>query len=88
MPYWQDSVVPDLKEVGARGGAVLVVAHGNGLPAIRKYLENIGDKEIVALEIPTGVPYRVPTGRAAAHRRAGDTWGSRLSAPGPQASTH
>jgi len=58
VPYWQDAIVPDLKALGARGGAVLVVAHGNSLRAIRKYLEDIADEEIVGLEIPTGVPYR------------------------------
>ena len=58
VPYWQDAIVPDLKAVGARGGAVLVVAHGTRLRAIPEYLEDIDDEEIVGLEIPTGVPYR------------------------------
>jgi len=35
---------------------VLVVAHGNSLRGIIKYLSNIGDDEIVELEIPTGKP--------------------------------
>ena len=43
---------------GARGGAVLVVAHGNSLRALRKHIEGIGDDDIVGLEIPTGIPYR------------------------------
>ena len=43
---------------GARGGAVLVVAHGNSLRALRKHIEGISDDEIVDLEIPTGIPYR------------------------------
>lgn len=58
VPYWQDAIVPDLRVAGARGGAVLVVAHGNSLRAIRKYLEGISDEDVVGLEIPTGVPYR------------------------------
>jgi 2,3-bisphosphoglycerate-dependent phosphoglycerate mutase len=58
VPYWQDAIVPDLLDLGARGGAVLVVAHGNSLRALRKYLEHIPDEEIVGLEVPTGYPFR------------------------------
>ena len=36
---------------------VLVVAHGNSLRSIIKYLENISDADIMSVEIPTGVPY-------------------------------
>jgi len=52
-PYWTDSIAPDLHEFGA----VLVVAHGNSIRALRKLLEGISDDDIVGLEIPTGVPY-------------------------------
>ena len=38
------------------GKRVLVAAHGNSLRGIIKYLSNIGDDEIVGLEIPTGKP--------------------------------
>jgi 2,3-bisphosphoglycerate-dependent phosphoglycerate mutase len=58
VPYWQDSIVPDLRDEAPRGGAVLVVAHGNSLRALRKHLEGIADAEISGLEIPTGIPYR------------------------------
>lgn len=58
IPYFQDAIVPDLLAEGARGGAVLVVAHGNSLRALRKYLDQISDQDIVDLEIPTGFPYR------------------------------
>ncbi len=58
VPYWADAIVPDLLSEGARGGTVLVVAHGNSLRALRKHIEDIGDDEIVDLEIPTGIPYR------------------------------
>ncbi|MHB8319171.1 MAG: 2,3-diphosphoglycerate-dependent phosphoglycerate mutase [Acidimicrobiales bacterium] len=58
VPYWQDVVVPDLLGFGARGGSVLVVAHGNSIRAIRKHIEGISDTDIVDLEIPTGIPYR------------------------------
>ena len=58
VPYWDDAIVPDLLAEGPRGGAVLVVAHGNSLRALRKHIEGIGDDDIVDLEIPTGIPYR------------------------------
>lgn len=58
VPYWEDSIVPDLLMEGARGGAVLVVAHGNSLRALRKHIDGIGDGDIVGLEIPTGFPFR------------------------------
>jgi 2,3-bisphosphoglycerate-dependent phosphoglycerate mutase len=58
LPYWEDAIVPDLLESGARGGAVLVVGHGNSLRALRKHIDGISDTDIVSLEIPTGIPYR------------------------------
>ena len=58
VPYWEDAVVPDLRAQGARGSAVLVVAHGNSLRAMRKHIEHISDADIPGLEIPTGIPYR------------------------------
>jgi len=57
LPYWYDVIVPDLLAEGPRGGAVLVVAHGNSLRALRKHIDGIGDDEIVGLDIPTGIPY-------------------------------
>ena len=38
------------------GERVLVVAHGNSLRALVKYIENVSDEEIVGVNIPTGVP--------------------------------
>jgi 2,3-bisphosphoglycerate-dependent phosphoglycerate mutase len=52
MPYWHDTVVPYLR----RGVRVLIVAHGNSLRALVKYLDGISDADIPALNIPTGVP--------------------------------
>jgi 2,3-bisphosphoglycerate-dependent phosphoglycerate mutase len=52
LPYWYDEIVPDLR----RGRLVLVAAHGNSLRAIVKHLDNIGDAEVVGLNIPTGIP--------------------------------
>lgn len=52
LPYWYDSIVPDLRT----HRSVLVVAHGNSLRALVKHLEGISDEEIVELNIPTGAP--------------------------------
>ncbi|MCL4433890.1 MAG: 2,3-diphosphoglycerate-dependent phosphoglycerate mutase [Actinobacteria bacterium] len=54
LPYFYDSIVPDIY----RYGSVLVVAHGNSLRAMVKQLENIDDKAIENLNIPTGIPRR------------------------------
>jgi 2,3-bisphosphoglycerate-dependent phosphoglycerate mutase len=52
LPYWYDSIVPDL----ASGRTVLVAAHGNSLRALVKHLLDISDEDITGLNIPTGVP--------------------------------
>ncbi len=52
LPYWYDAIVGDL----AAAGTVLVSAHGNSLRALVKHLDGIGDDEIAALNIPTGIP--------------------------------
>ncbi|MFM1825979.1 MAG: hypothetical protein RLZZ37_614 [Actinomycetota bacterium] len=52
IPYWQESIVPELQS----GKTVLVVAHGNSLRALIKYLENISDEDIAKLNLPTGIP--------------------------------
>jgi 2,3-bisphosphoglycerate-dependent phosphoglycerate mutase len=52
LPYWHETIVPEL----ASGQKVLVVAHGNSLRALVKYLDGISDKDIPGLNIPTGVP--------------------------------
>ena len=38
------------------GKKVIVVAHGNSLRALIKYLDNVSDNDIVELNIPTGIP--------------------------------
>jgi len=38
------------------GKKVLISAHGNSLRALVKHLDNISDKEIPTLNIPTGIP--------------------------------
>jgi 2,3-bisphosphoglycerate-dependent phosphoglycerate mutase len=58
LPYFEAEVVPDLRAEATKGGAVLVVAHGNSLRALRMALDGISEEKIVELEIPTGIPYR------------------------------
>jgi len=52
LPYWHSTLAPAIKS----GQRVLVVAHGNSLRAMVKYLDNMSEEEIIALNIPTGVP--------------------------------
>jgi 2,3-bisphosphoglycerate-dependent phosphoglycerate mutase len=52
LPYYLSDIEPAL----CAGKRVLIAAHGNSLRGIIKYLSNIGDEEIVGLEIPTGKP--------------------------------
>lgn len=52
LPYYDSEIVPALR----RDERVLVSAHGNSLRGIIKHLSNIGDDEIVGVEIPTGQP--------------------------------
>jgi 2,3-bisphosphoglycerate-dependent phosphoglycerate mutase len=59
VPYWESSIVPDLRREAERGGAVMVAAHGNSIRALRKHLEGFSDAAIVKLEIPTGIPFRL-----------------------------
>jgi len=52
LPYWYDAVVGDL----AAGRTVLVSAHGNSLRAMVKHLDDISDRDIAGLNLPTGIP--------------------------------
>jgi len=52
LPFWHETIAPMIKS----GQRVLIVAHGNSLRSLVKYLDNIPDSEIVDLNIPTGVP--------------------------------
>jgi len=53
IPYWDSDISADLKS----GKKVLIAAHGNSLRALCKHLDKIEDKEIVKLNIPTGMPF-------------------------------
>ncbi|RLL92000.1 phosphoglyceromutase [Mesotoga sp. HF07.pep.5.2.highcov] len=52
LPLWKNEISTQIKS----GKKVLIVAHGNSLRALVKYLDNIPDEEIVGLNIPTGIP--------------------------------
>jgi 2,3-bisphosphoglycerate-dependent phosphoglycerate mutase len=52
LPAWHDQIAPVIKS----GKRVLIAAHGNSLRALVKYLDNVSDKDIVELNIPTGIP--------------------------------
>jgi len=71
LPYWESDIAPALRA----GQRVLVVAHGNSLRALVKYLDGVSDEAIVGLNIPTGMPlvYDLDDGlRPAASRYLGD----------------
>jgi 2,3-bisphosphoglycerate-dependent phosphoglycerate mutase len=51
IPFYKEKVLPLLTE----GKNVLIVAHGNSLRALLKYIENISDIDIENVEVPFGV---------------------------------
>ncbi|HTX87127.1 MAG TPA: histidine phosphatase family protein [Candidatus Nanoarchaeia archaeon] len=67
IPYFQKQILPWLK----KNKNVIIVAHGNTLRAVIKYLENITDLAIAQLELPNSQPivYRYHPGRAKKMRR-------------------
>jgi 2,3-bisphosphoglycerate-dependent phosphoglycerate mutase len=52
LPYWRDVIAGSV----IAGERVIIAAHGNSLRALVKYLDHIGDSDIVGLNIPTGIP--------------------------------
>lgn len=52
LPYWHTVIAPSIAE----GKRVIIAAHGNSLRALVKYLDDISDRDIVDLNIPTGIP--------------------------------
>lgn len=53
VPYYQSQILPDLRN----GKNVLIVAHGNSLRALVKYLDNLSNEDVEKLEIATGQIY-------------------------------
>ena len=52
LPFWHESIAPAILS----GKRVLIAAHGNSLRALVQYLDNMSKEEIIALNIPTGIP--------------------------------
>jgi len=52
LPYWNSTLAPMIQS----GARTLIVAHGNSIRAMVKYLDDISDAEIPELNIPTGIP--------------------------------
>jgi len=52
LPYWHGDIEPFL----FKQKRVIIVAHGNTLRALVKYLDGMSEEEIVKLDIPTGIP--------------------------------
>jgi 2,3-bisphosphoglycerate-dependent phosphoglycerate mutase len=50
--YWQSDIAQTIKE----GKNVIIVAHGNSLRGLIKYLDNLSNDEVIKLEIDTGRP--------------------------------
>ena len=50
--WWDEILVPELR----RGQRVLIVAHGNSLRAMVKFLDGMSEDEVLQLNIPTGIP--------------------------------
>ena len=71
MPLWNASIAPRVRA----GERVFVCAHGNSLRALVKHLEGLSEEEILAVNIPTGVPLVFELDadlRALDHRYLGD----------------
>jgi len=52
LPFWNEAIVPAISQ----NEKVIISAHGNSLRALIKYLDNLTNEEVTALEIPTGKP--------------------------------
>jgi len=52
LPCWNDTFAPALRA----GQRIVISAHGNSIRALVKYLDQIGDDQIVGVNIPNGIP--------------------------------
>ncbi len=52
IPFYESNIKQQLLE----GKTVLVIAHGSTLRSLVKYFDQISDKDIAGLNIPTGIP--------------------------------
>jgi 2,3-bisphosphoglycerate-dependent phosphoglycerate mutase len=53
MPYYENNIMKAFET----HDQVLVVAHGNSLRGVVKVLKGMSNDEIIAFNIPTGIPY-------------------------------
>ena len=52
IPFWHAELVPQIKS----GKRLIIAAHGNSLRALIKYLDGVSEKDIVEMNVPTGIP--------------------------------
>ncbi len=52
IPYWKNEIFKKIKN----NKSIIIVAHGNSLRALIKYLDKISDDKICDINIPTGIP--------------------------------
>ncbi len=52
MPYWDEVIKPRIID----GKRVIIVAHGNSIRALVKYVDHLSEEEIMEINIPTAVP--------------------------------
>lgn len=53
VPFYKNVILPRLQ----KGETILIVAHGNSLRALIKYMENVSDEDIKNVEMPFGTVY-------------------------------
>lgn len=79
LPLWNDTIAPQIRS----GKRVLIVAHGNSLRALVKHLDQMSEKDIMELNIPTGIPllYELDSNlKPISHRYLGDPEAARKAA--------
>lgn len=52
IEYWNSDIKKELEQ----GKSIIIVAHGNSLRGLMKYLDNMTNEEVIKLEIETGNP--------------------------------
>jgi len=52
LPCWNERLAPAIKS----GQRIVIAAHGNSIRALVKYLDQVGDDDIVGVNIPNGIP--------------------------------
>jgi 2,3-bisphosphoglycerate-dependent phosphoglycerate mutase len=71
LPLWNEAIAPEVRA----GKRLLIAAHGNSLRALIKYLDDVSERDIVELNVPTGIPlvYELDAGlRPLRHYYLGD----------------